>query len=196
MKIYTAAIIVLASAPFLTACAGKPFNVKSSVELPRPARTADASIREVNISAGAVTDEDYLFETFDANLILAGVLPVKVTLINNGNAPVDLKRARFELRNESSRKFKITSANRAFKRLISYYGISTYAKEGYKQSRADFAAHELDRKTPLSPGESRSGLLFFQVAMDEMGVRRMSLIVERLGTEGSRIGPVSLELFQ
>jgi hypothetical protein len=129
--------LAMGSAALLLAAAGfgcgRPFNVKTQPTLPSAGYVAKASLDEITVEALAITDEDFLYDTFDANLIAAGVLPVRVSLTNSGAAPAELKNARFEIETRSNR-FKASDARKAFKRLISYYGISVYSKSGYRIS--------------------------------------------------------------
>jgi hypothetical protein len=128
----------------------------------------------------AITDEDFLYETFDANLILAGVLPVRVTLSNSGAESVSLKTVRFELRGIGGRFAKTLDARQAFKRLISYYEISAYSKSGYSESQEAFSAYALDFKTPLAAGQSRQGLLFFSTGREPAGIAGLTMVVSGL----------------
>src|SRR5947207_1285321 len=70
---------------------GKPFNVKAKTDLPPARYAARTAGGDMEIQAQAVTDEDFLYERFDANLISAGVLPVRVMLKNSSDHPIDLK---------------------------------------------------------------------------------------------------------
>jgi hypothetical protein len=164
----------------LPACGGKPFNIKSKPDLPPREPGIKAVAGGLTVQAEAVTDEDFLYETFDANLILAGVLPVRITVSSAEQEPVDLRKAKFEIRTAAGRAYKAINANSAFKRLISYYGISTYTKEGYKQSQSDFASHALDLQSPLAPGGSRQGMIFFHIADEAARTASMTLAAERL----------------
>src|SRR6185295_14873933 len=122
-------IIVVA---MMSAC-GKPFNVKPRTELPRAEYTASATTDRITVQAKPITDENLLYETFDANLILAGVLPVRVMLTNSAEETLNLAKARFAIRTgNTGRAFKSVDAHKAFKRVISYYEISTYNKSGFK----------------------------------------------------------------
>ena len=183
-------IVILASA--LSGCGGKPFNVKPRPEKPHAEYRAKGAIDDVTIHVDAVTDEDYLYETFDANLILASVYPVRVMATNNGSQALELGRARFEVRNGTGRRFKALDPRRAYKRLISYYGISVYNKDGYKRSLVDFTSHGLDTGTPLGPGESRQGVVFFAIPAEV--VRDGGLIfAARLNAKHAKTDP-TLEL--
>jgi hypothetical protein len=169
----------------LSGCGGKPFNVKPEPTLqPRAAPAgpgAEARSAVAAVRARAVKDEDYLFDTFDANLIMAGVLPVMVTVTNTGAEPLDLDRARFEIRAWNGRGYKADAPRKAYERLVSYYGITTYSKDGYNESREDFSSHALDFETPLAAGQSRDGLIFFPVPSDVAGGQGLRLLITRLG---------------
>ena len=169
----------------LAGCGGKPFNVKSDVVLPALAGAAVGEAGGVRMQAAAVGDEDYLLATFDANLILAGVLPVNLTVTNQTAAPLDLRKARFEVRSTDGHVYKVADSKRAFARLIKYYGISTYNKSGYKKSREDFAAYAFDTAKPLPMGESRQGMLFFVVPDGVIRAAGLKLIGARLGAAES-----------
>jgi hypothetical protein len=169
----------------LAGCGGKPFDVKTEVVLPAIAGAPAADSPGVRVQAAAVRDEDYLLATFDANLILAGVLAVNVAVTNRAAQPLDLHKARFELRAADGHTYKAADAGRAYKRLIKYYGISTYGKEDYKQSRADFAAYGLDLSRPLAMGESRRGMLFFLLPDRAIRATGLKLIGVRLDANES-----------
>jgi hypothetical protein len=189
-----AALLLVAQ---LAGCGGKPFNVKTQPDaatLPGAGSGARAESGGVSIEAGAILDEDFLFETFDANLILAGVLPVRLKLTNPGSDPVDMSRAKFEIR-AAGKSFKMLQARSAYSRLISYYGITTYSKEGYNESRDDFVSHSIDFKTPLAASESRTGLIFFAVPGDIARDVGLTLRVQRLNRKsGNSKEAVELKL--
>lgn len=168
-----AVIIVVA---VMSAC-GKPFNVKPRTELPRAEYTATATSDQITVQAKPITDENLLYETFDANLILAGVLAVRVMLTNSAEETLNLAKVRFAIRSDKvGRAVKSVHARQAFKRVISYYEITTYSKSGFKESRDDFSAYALDTDRPLNARESREGMLFFLVGGDL--IREAGLILE------------------
>jgi hypothetical protein len=195
-------VIALIIVAHFAGCGGKPFNVKErpfhvrrGPDKPTPTFSAKAEAGSVTIQAEAVTDEDFLFDTFDANLILAGVLPVTVMITNSGQEPLDLRKARFEVRAQQGRSFKSADAKRAFKRLISYYGISTYSKPGYKESQEDFLSYSLDATKPVSPGESRDGMVFFLVPAEVARETGNTLVIRLLDAKQSKSSaPVELKL--
>lgn len=163
---------------------GRPFNVKTQPTLPPANYAAKASLDGIAVEAHAITDEDFLYDTFDANLISAGVLPVRVMLTNPGGEAVDCKNARFEIEAQS-RRFKAADARKAFKRLISYYGISVYSKSGYNESLEAFASYALDVGTPLGGAQSRQGLVFFLVPAEAARQAGLSLVIGRLNSKQS-----------
>jgi hypothetical protein len=178
----------------ITIGCGKPFNVKQQPDLPPASYAARASADGVSIQAQAITDEDFLYDAFDANLISAGVLPVRVMLTNSADHAVDLQKARFEL-SALGLRFKEAGARQAFKRLIAYYEISVYNKSGYKKSLDDFSAYALDVKMPLAAGQSRQGLVFFLAPSESAHGIGLTLVVSGLSSNASRErGAVELRL--
>lgn len=145
----------------VSGCATKPFNVRPRHVAPPADFTARVAAGSVEVQAAAIRDEDYLQATFDANLIMAGILPVKLALQNSGSGPIDLKGMRFSL-SAGGQQRKPIEPKDAFKRLIGYYKIRVYSIDGYKASRGEFASYGFDRRAPLAPGESRWGILFFE----------------------------------
>lgn len=172
---------------------GKPFNVKTQPTLPSTSYSARARVDDITVEANAIIDEDFLYDTFDANLIAAGVLPVRVMLTNSGAGSADLKSARFEIEAQS-RRFKAADSRRSFKRLISYYGISVYSKTGYKESLEAFDSYALDVSTPLAGSQSRQGLLFFLMPADAARQAGLTLVIGRLKSRPSDGRAVSLKL--
>jgi hypothetical protein len=183
-------LCVLFLAALASAC-GKPFNVKPATALPRAEYNATALVEHVSIRAEAIADEDLLYETFDANLILAGVLPVRVMITNSGEESVSLRQAKFVVRAEQGRSYKSVNPEQAFNRVMSYYQISTYSKSGYKESLSEFSAYGLDAESPLARGQSREGLVFFLVPEDV--ARGPGLILE-ISKLKSKQPPVLLKL--
>jgi hypothetical protein len=185
----SSSLLLLASAQF--GC-GRPFSVKTQPNLPPASYAAKATVDSVAVEAQAITDEDFLYDTFDANLISAGVLPVRVKLTNSGGEALDLKSARFEIEARAGR-FKAVEARKAFKRLISYYEISAYSKSGYTESLEAFAAFALDVATPLGAGQSRQGLVFFLASSEAARQKGLTMTVGKLNSKQAGAG-VSLKL--
>lgn len=191
-RIALIAILIFASA--VAGCGGgKPFDVKTRPGAIVRASGARADAGGVVVQAEAVMDEDFLHETFDANLIMAGILPVRIALMNEGQEPVELKRAVFEMRPSRGPTCKMMDARRAFEQLISYYGISTYSDEGYDESLAAFSSHAIDLKEPLAPGQSREGLMFFRMLHYDVRDLGLTLVASRLAPKRAK-GAQAIEL--
>jgi hypothetical protein len=122
-------------------------------------------------------------ELFEANLPLSGVLALRVDLAFQSGVPVEIKRARFHLRDSENREWKLLSAKSAVSRIIKANGIFAYNPNSRKEFEKEFGAYAIDLKTPLSSGDSRrQGFLFFQTP-DKRPVRsgqQLTLTVERL----------------
>lgn len=162
------------------ACGGKPFNVQPRPAPPPAISSKGTEVDGLTLQAEALTDENFLYDTFDANLVLAGILPVRVRVSNSRAEAYEIRRPRFEVRARSNKTYKSIEAERAYKRLISFYGIRMYNKGGYRESRSDFESHGLDRTEPLGAGESRQGILFFPVPDQEIRAGGLTLVARRL----------------
>ncbi|HWP41670.1 MAG TPA: hypothetical protein VNO14_00445, partial [Blastocatellia bacterium] len=169
----------------LAACGGKPFNVQPRPATPHAIKGAEVEVNGVTLQAEAVTDENLIYDTFDANLILAGILPVRVKVTNSRPEPFEIRRARFEVRGPGGRTYKSIRPDRAYKRLMSYYDIGTYNKDGYRRSRSDFEAYGLNTSEPLGVEESRQGILFFPVPDEEIRAGGLTFVARRIDAKGS-----------
>jgi hypothetical protein len=122
-------------------------------------------------------------ELFEANLPVSGVLPVRLELSFQSGLPIELKRARFILRDGANRNWKLLSTKQAISRIMKANGVFAYNPNSKKQFENDFGAYALDTKTPLDSNRpQRHGFLFFQTP-DKRPVdysQKLTLIVERL----------------
>ena len=178
-KLATVSLLVAASA------CGKPFNIKPRGEVKTAEYAAAAEPATILIEGIALTDEDFLYDTFNANLLLAGVLPVRVRMTNNSDAEVRLRRERFELR-AGRRTLKSIEADRAFKRLLSFYGVSIYNRVGYKQSREALRSYELDFGKTVRPGSTCDGVIFFESRPQVETNSALVLVAKGLGGSDSK----------
>lgn len=158
---FAAVLLLLVAA----GCASKPFDVKV-VPRVEPERVGPAETNgPLVVRAEPIWDEDWLFETFDANLILAGVLPVRIDVRNASSEPVATKR----LKVLPTEPFRHLSAKKARERVETYYGITIRSTTGDKIYKADWAANALDLERPLAPGESRQGFVFLEIPRGTAG---------------------------
>ncbi|HKS10394.1 MAG TPA: hypothetical protein VJS13_12660 [Pyrinomonadaceae bacterium] len=169
----------------VTSCSGSLFKVKPATELPPlPANTRSAEAGGVTLRVAPLLTDEESQELFEANLPLGGVLPLRVELaFENGGVPVELKKARFRLRDGQNREWKLLSPKSAISRILKANGVKLYNPNSRKQFEREFGAYGIDLKTPLSSSDSRRhGFLFFQTP-DKKAVtagQQLTLTVERL----------------
>jgi hypothetical protein len=177
-------VVVFLTVLISSACSGSLFKVKPASELPplpTNARTSEAD--GVTLRVAPLLTDEQIQELFEANLPLAGVLPVRIELAFQSGATVELKRARIHLRDEQNREWKLLAPKSAVSRIMKANGITLYNPNSRKQFEQEFGAYAIDLKTPLASGESRrQGFLFFQ-SPDKQAVasaQKLTLTVERL----------------
>ena len=167
-----------------TSCGGSLFKVKPVTELPPlPANTRSADAGGVTVRVAPLLTDEESQELFEANLPLSGVLPLRVELVFQSGVPVELKRARFRLRDAQNQEWKLLSAKSAASRILKANGVFAYNPNSRKQFEKEFGAYAVDLKTPLSSNDPRrQGFLFFQTP-DKGAVRsgqQLTLTIERL----------------
>src|SRR5215218_439920 len=177
-------LLLAATALMSASCTGSLFKVKPVTDLPpMPASTRTADAGGVTIRVAPLLTDEESQELFEANLPLSGVLPVRVELAFQSGVPVEIKRARFHLRDGENKEWKLLSAKSAISSIMKANGIFAYNPNSRKQFEKEFGAYAIDAKTPLSSGDSRrQGFLFFQTP-DKRPVRsgqQLTLTVERL----------------
>ena len=173
-------LIVLAA----SSCTGSLFKVKPVTELPPlPANTRSADAGGVTIRVAPLLTDEESQELFEANLPLSGVLALRVELAFQSGVPVEIKRARFRLRDGENKEWKLLPAKNAASRIMKANGLFAYNPNSRKQFEKEMTAYAVDLKTPLSSGDSRrQGFLFFQTP-DKLPVRsgqQLTLTIERL----------------
>ena len=176
--------LTLAIALLATSCTGSLFKVKPRTDLlPLPANSRSADAGGVTIRVAPLLTDEESQELFEANLPLSGVLAVRVELAFQSGVPVEVKRARFHLRDSDNQEWKLLSAKSAISRIMKANGVFLYNPHSKKQFQQEFGAYAIDLKTPLSSSESRrEGFLFFQTP-DKRPVssgKQLTLTVERL----------------
>lgn len=180
-KLFSISVAVLV---LNSACGGALYKVKPIVELPPMAgeiKTGSGGGLVVAV-APLLNDEDSQ-QLFEANLPLAGVLPLRVEVGYESGVPVELKKARFRLRDANGKDWKLLSAKQAISRVMKSNEVFAYNPNSRKQFEEEFAAYNLDLKTPLTPQErKRPGFLFFQTPDKEAvaSPRGLVLVIEGL----------------
>ena len=167
-----------------TSCTGSLFKVKPVTQLPPlPANTRSADAGGVMVRVAPLLTDEESQELFEANLPLSGVLPVRVELAFQSGVPIEVKRARFRLRDSQNREWKLLPAKSAASRILKANGVFAYNPNSRKQFEKEFGSYSIDLQTPLSTGDSRrQGFLFFQTP-DKLPVssgQQLTLTIERL----------------
>lgn len=157
-------IIVLALLLSAVSCGGALYKVKPPVELPPLAENLrSGSAGGVRLRASPLfTDEDNQ-DLFEANLPLSGVLAVRIEMVFESGIAVEIKRARFRLRDSEGKEWKLISPKEAISQVLKANEVYVYNPNSRKQFEKEFATYALDLKSPLSESDRRrEGFLFFQ----------------------------------
>lgn len=177
-------LLLLSLLVWTAACSGSLFKVKPATDLPPlPANARSADAGNVTVRVAPLLSDEESQELFEASLPLSGVLPVRVELVFQSGVPLELKRARFRLRDNQNREWKLLSPKSAISRIMKANGVTLYNPNSRKQFEREFGAYAIDLKTPLSSSDPRrQGYLFFQTP-DKQAVtseQQLTLTVERL----------------
>jgi hypothetical protein len=160
------ALFLLIALAFLvassTAC-GRPFRVSEQVRPVGKNHNAHTTVDGLAVEAAALTDEDELMRLFNANMILARILVVRLTLKNQSDNPVDIHRLSLDLRDARNHEFDSLQPSDAVDKLYDYYEIRTYRIRAREEVEANFERAALQTDNELKPGEARQGLIFFEI---------------------------------
>jgi hypothetical protein len=148
---------------FASSCGGSLFHVKPVAALPPlPATVASANLGSISFRAAPMLTDEESQELFEANLQLAGLLPVRVEINHNGGDAIELKKIRFRLTDSAGTKWKAVSAKQAIARILKANGVSLYNPSSRKTFEQEFRAYELNLKSPLTHAEGRrQGFVIF-----------------------------------
>lgn len=164
-------------------CGGSSlYKVSPRVTASLPERAGEARAGGIVLRAVPLLTDEESQKLFEANLPLAGLLPVRVEIRNESGAPLPLKRARFLLRDEAGQVWKMRSAKQAVARILEANDVTFYNPSSRKEFEESFRAHALDLETPLGPSERREGLIFFQTPHKEAveSPRSLTLVIEKI----------------
>jgi len=168
----------------LTTGCGSLYKVKPAVELPPMRATArTAELGGVTLRFDPLLSDEDSQELFEANLPLSGLLPIRVEMRHNSGETLELKRARFRLRDGEGNEWKMISAKQAISRILKANNIYSYNPQSRKTFEKEFRAYELDLKSPLTHAErQRQGFIIFQSPKKEPVAtpRGLVLVIERL----------------
>ena len=167
-----------------TSCGGSLFKVKPVVELPPLAgNVKSASAGGVTVRVAPLMTDEEIQDLFEANLALAGILPVRMELVFESGVPVELKKVRFRLRDGDGREWKFVPAKSAVGKILKANDVYAYNPSSRKRFEEEFVAYGIDLKSPLSESDRRhQGFLFFETPKKEPveTSRGLVLVIERL----------------
>jgi hypothetical protein len=165
--------VVLALGALTLSCSASLYKVKPVVELPAlPENSRSASAGGVTVRVAPLMSDEEIQDLFEANLLLAGVLPIRMEMAFESGVPVELKKAKLRLRDNQNREWKLLTPKAAISRILSANGVYAYNPNSRKQFEKEFTAYALDLKSPLSDADRRHrGFVFFQTP-DKQPVER------------------------
>jgi hypothetical protein len=104
-------------------------------------------------------------------------------MVFESGVPIDMKRARFRLRDARGLEWKLISPKNAVSRILKANEVFAYNPNSRKQFEKEFAAYGIELKEPLTASERRrQGFLFFQTPKGEPVTTGAGLVltIERL----------------
>lgn len=145
---------------------GPVFQVKPrpTVDLPEiNNKTANSNF----ILEAAILSEDKAVEIFDANLFLAGIIPLEVKLTNQIQNSVKFSEKDFTLLDSQGRSFRCIKDKDVINKLLDYYKIKAYNPYSHDKLKENFFTYSLSLKESFSPNETRQGLLYFKMGKEK-----------------------------
>jgi hypothetical protein len=177
-------IFLVAIALSAASCAGALYRVKPAIELPPMAESVKGvSAGGVTVRAVPLLTDEESQDLFEANLPLSGILAVRIEMAFESGVAVEIKRAKFRLRDSEAREWKLVSAREAISRVLKANEVYAYNPNSRKQFEKEFATYAVDLKQPLSDTDRRrQGFLFFSTPKKEpvASPRGLVLAVEGL----------------
>ena len=155
-------VVLLLMALMAGACGGSLYKVKPVVNAPVSSTLGAANAGGVELRAVPLLKDEESQELFEANLMLAGLLPVRVEIDNKSGAPIVFKRVRFRLRDASGKEWKYRTAKQAVSRILEANEVYLYNPNSRAAFETAFRAHALELESPLAINQPRRGLVFFQ----------------------------------
>ena len=165
-------------------CGSSLYRVKPLAELPAlPDNSRSASAGGVTVRVAPLLSDEEVQELFEVNLPLAGVLPVRMEMGFESGIPVEIKRARFRLRDAQGRDWKLLSPKAAVGRVLKANEVFAYNPHSRREFEKEFGSYAIELKEPLTASDRRrQGFLFFQTPKGEPVPSNPGLIltIERL----------------
>lgn len=175
-----------------TSCSNSLFKVKPVNQMPAmPASAASVNVGSLSFRGSPLLTDEETQELFEANLQLAGLMPVRLEVVHNSGDAIEMKKLKFHLSDSANTEWKWISARQAISRILKANDITLYNPNSRKTFEKEFRAYEFNLKDPLTHGEGkRQGLLIFQSARKNpvASPKNLTLSIEGLAQ------PVSLKL--
>ena len=139
------------------------FKVKSPDSLPTLPTSAKAvDLGSLSVRAAPLLTDEETQELFEANFQLAGLLPVRLEMTHNSGVPIEVKKLKFTLRDDTGSAWKSISVKQAISRILSANDLFVYNPHARKTFEEDVRAYDFKLKDPLTHEErQRQGLIFF-----------------------------------
>jgi hypothetical protein len=150
----------------VASCGGSLYKVKPKIDAPVTGGR-DASAGRFSVRAVPLLADEESQDLFEANLPLAGLLPVRLEINNESGAPLSFKRVRLSLRDGEGRVWKLRSPKQAVSRILTSDAVYLYNPNSRKKFEEGVSEHAFDLATPLDAGRQRRGLVFFQTPKKE-----------------------------
>ena len=146
----------------MAAGCGSLYKVKPVVEAPLPKDAPTDEDAILTLRAVPLVADEESQELFEANMPLAGLLPVRVEMVNKGSAPVEMERARFRLRDAEGRLWKFRTARDAASRILSNNKITLYNPNARAKFEEALRAYAFDTRRPSRPASAARVSSFFK----------------------------------
>ncbi len=165
---------------FLNSCQGPLYKVAPLPQALPIESGKIASNNVIEITAAALLDDDKIFERFDANLVLAGIVAIDVNLVNRSNQSLNPK---FELHDAEGRKFSQLESKKELDRVMKFEGVRAYSKLGKQETLEQLEAIAIPKKISLPAQQQKRGVLFFNVKRDAAKLNGLRLTVKGMKDE-------------
>ncbi|MDQ3819461.1 MAG: hypothetical protein M3362_17535 [Acidobacteriota bacterium] len=169
-------LFTLSLAILVAGCGGSLYKVKPKVDTPIVGGK-ETSAGGFTVRAVALLTDEESQELFEANLPVAGLLPVRIEMSNAGAAPLLFKRVRFRLSDGQGREWKTRAPKEAVSRIMKIDDIYVYNPKARKKFVEELSAHAFDLGAPLDVGRRRDGLIFFQTPKGEQVADQSNLVL-------------------
>ena len=160
---------------FLNSCQGPLYKIAPIPQVLPIESGKSASNNVIEITAAALLDDDKVYERFEANLVLAGIVAIDVNLVNRSNQSLNPK---FELHDAEGRKFSQIESKQELDRVMKFEGVRAYSKLGKQETLEQLEAIAIPKKMLLPAQQQKRGVLFFNVKRDAAQVQGLKLTVK------------------